>query len=689
ARGPLLSLALRPAPVTDGWLAEAPALTPTLPEATAGLTLLEAPGAREEEAAIAWRLRRAAEAGARAALVTPDRDLSRRVAAALARWGIEADDSAGRPLGLTPPGILLRLLAGAVGGRMPAAVALAILKHPLVGGRGAARGAHLGHLRGFEAACLRGQGPDLDWGAARSWAARAGAEDWIRALEDALVPLEAPGPAPLDTQIARLGAAAEGLSRGLDAGAGPVWEKAAGEAARALLDALAEEAPAAGPLPPAEVARLLERLMAETEVRPEAFRPDPGIVILGALEARLQGADLMILGGLAEGVWPAAPAADPWLNRPMRESLGLPLPERQIGLAAHDFQTAAMAPEVILSRPLRTAGGPTVASRWLVRLEELMAGMGKPGKAALKAMRARGAALLTEAGALDRPAARVPPEPKPAPRPPEGVWPRRLSVTEVETLIRDPYAIYARRLLGLAPLDPPGRAPDPLSRGIVLHAIMARFVAETAGGEVDAARLLAVAEAELAKLPWPAARRLWRARLAAAADYLIGREDELRAAGHPLAQEVKGRLEDPASGFTLIARADRIDRFADGLSILDYKTGSLPSKKQIKAFAKQMPLEAAIAAAGGFAGIEAAPVRHLELLSLGGGGSHRTLDPEEEPVPEAWPDLLKLLATYRAGRTGYVARARPQRITYASDFDHLARRGEWDDGDSAREVPVG
>jgi ATP-dependent helicase/nuclease subunit B len=61
-------------------------------------------------------------------------------------------------------------------------------------------------------------------------------------------------------------------------------------------------------------------------------------------------------------------------------------------------------------------------------------------------MRARGN-LAGLAAAFDTPPGDTPPEKRPSPRPPVAARPRSLSVTEIKTLIRDPYAIYARHVL--------------------------------------------------------------------------------------------------------------------------------------------------------------------------------------------------------------------------------------------------
>ena len=684
ARNALIALAMRPAPVTDQWRAEAPALVPTLPDATARLTWLEAPSAREEADAIALILREAAETRTPAALVTPDRTLARRVTARLARWSITPDDSAGRPLSLTPPGVLLSLVAAIPAGRLPAETLLALLKHPLTASAPGARGDHLRHTRSLETGPLAGAPPLVDWSALAPWAAtRDGAAPWLAWLRATLAAPLPPEPAPLAALVAAHRAAAEALAAGPGADlAHGLWAKETGEAARALLAELEAAGDAAGILTPADYRALLGSLLAARQVPEEAAITHPGIAIWGTLEARIQTARRVVLAGLNEGTWPGPPAPDPWLSRPLRRALGLPSPETLIGLSAHDFTQAAAAEEVILSRATRDAEAPTVPSRWLLRLENLLGGMGTPGRAALAAARARGTRWLDLARGLGAPAP-APPARRPAPIPPPEARPRRLSVSDVETLVRDPYAVYARRVLRLRRLDPPGREADALARGTTLHAVLEAFVEATPDAlPEDAARIFAeTAAAVLAEVPWPAVRAIWAARLARVAPWLLATEAERRTRARPHAREVPGRLVLAHPEVTLSARADRIDRTPDGAyAIYDYKSGALPSEREVRAFHLQLPLEAAIARSGGFEGLPPAPAAHLELIGLGRG--------EARPVDPAVTDatlarLASLLARYLAGEAGFAARLRPQRIAFAGDYDHLARLGEWSDGDPA------
>ncbi|MEM9344250.1 MAG: double-strand break repair protein AddB [Pseudomonadota bacterium] len=686
-RNAVFSLSLRPAPVTDQWLRHGPALG-DLPTAMSAVSLIEAPDPRTESQAIALALRDSADRGETAALISPDRSLTRRVSALLDRWGIEPDDSAGRPLGQSAPGRLLRQIAALSVRTGTSADLLALLKHPLVA-TGSDRGQHLLQTRELELWARAGGMSFADRSALSAFAKAD--PDWLAWLT-ACLPAIDDGPSTLADRVTNLLYLAETICAGPDAeGAGELWEKRAGRIAWETMQALSREAGAGAPCTAAEFDRLLTTLLAGEEVR-DPNAPDERIMIWGTLEARVQGADLVILGGLNEGSWPATQSADPWLNRTMRAEVGLLLPERRIGLAAHDYQQAAAAPKVILSRAIKEADAQPVPSRWLNRLTNLLSGLPDTGgDTALKQMRERGDYWLRLCGEIDRDP-RVEPAPRPAPCPPVQSRPRSLYVTDVEKLVRDPYAIYAKHVLGLRPLDPLRPAPDPRLRGKVLHEVFHRFLSEP--GDLGVDRLLTVARAELAKLvPWPLARRHWLARLENISDWFV--EKEAGRGETFLAGEIDGSLDIPEADFTLNARADQIDRLASGrLALLDYKTGKAPTRAQMGTFDKQLPLEALIAEAGGFDDIPAAKVPHVVHYVLGTKPDYRTEDLIDDAEARLDPDtvraeLIQLILAYRRAGQGYTSRRAMEKENFGSDYEHLARFGEWSDSDEALMIPVG
>ena len=683
ARARLVSLALRPAPITDQWLDEGPSLK-GIGAAMQGVTLIEAPSHRIEALTIAMRLREAAETGQTAALITPDRGLTRRVAAALDRWGIIPDDSAGMPLHLSPPGRFLRHVAELSLRPLTAEALLTLLKHPLThtGGR---RGDHLRLTHELELH-LRRNGPPFPTAACiAAWAAQQSgpmAQDWAAWVGRHLAGQETPEDMPLAARATTHMHAAEAIADGCaPEGVSELWQKEAGKAARRVCDLLTDEAPHGGDMTATDYAALFAALLKGEQVR-SAEAPHSGILIWGTLEARVQGADMLILAGLNEGSWPEAQAPDPWLNRALRHRAGLLLPERRIGLAAHDFQQAVLAREVWLTRSVRSDDSETVVSRWLNRVQNLLSGLpDQGGKDALAAMRARGQDWLDRAAQLEA-TERIAPSPRPAPCPPVAARPDQLSVTEISRLIRDPYAIYAKHVLRLRPLNPLMKAPDALLRGIVLHKVLEDFIKDSAADPTMLTRdaLMTRAEAVLRReVPWAEARALWLARLERVADWFIETEEARRALATPTEHEAKGRAHMADLGFTLTATADRIDIDAEGrLHIYDYKTGAPPSGPEQAQFEKQLLLEAAMAERGGFGGLAPATVARAVYIGLGAKPDEKLAPLDTEPPDQVWQGLHDLIAAYQSLKRGYVARRAMKKATDKGDYDQLARHGEWD-----------
>ncbi|PCH74390.1 MAG: double-strand break repair protein AddB [Rhodobacteraceae bacterium] len=681
ARNRLISLSLRPAPVTDAWMAEGPGLN-DLAQATAGVTLLEAASPRSEALAIALRLRQSAEDGQTAALITPDRMLTRQVGAALERWDILPDDSAGTPLHLSPPGRLLRHVAGLFQRRLSGDMLLTLLKHPLCHD-GAGRGDHLLHTRDLELDLRRNVPPYPDSASlARHGDNKKVPRAWIDWVSDSFCGQHIIGKRPLGDWVAHLRQLAERISAGDDPTAcGTLWDRNAGQKALSVIENIEAESSHGGDMTAREFGDLLGALLAGEEVR-DRDAPHSGIMIWGTLEARVQGTDLLILGGLNEGSWPEAARPDPWLNRPMRKLAGLLLPERRIGLSAHDFQQAAAAGEVWLSRSKRSDDAETVASRWINRLTGLLGGLpGQEGPKVLADMHERGQKWLDWADSIDA-GAYADAAPRPSPRPPVTARPRKLSVTEIKRLIRDPYAIYAKHVLRLRPLDPLVREPDALLRGIAVHEILEDLIktslddptALTRTGFLDLSRLILAQ-----KVPWPTARRLWLARLDRIATDFLNAEIARRTAFTPFAFEATGESRLGTIDFTLTARADRIDRDEDGnLVLIDYKTGVPPTKKQQASFDKQLLLMAAMAEQGGFKGIDPATVDAALFLGLGSSFKEVAAPLADEPPTKVWAELGILIAAYLDPAQGFTARRMLHKDADAGDFDHLARFGEWD-----------
>lgn len=680
-REALLSEVLRPAATTHRWRE----IGPLDPDALRGVTRIDCPTPREEALTVALMLRNALETPDRtAALVTPDRDLARRVTAELRRWDITADDSAGRPLMVTAPGAFLRLVAAMAADAFGPVSTLSVLKHPLCG-LGMATAPFRDLVRRLETDVLRGvrPGPGIAGLRAALTAARRNDPplfallDTLEALTAPLATLMAGGPVPLATLIEGHMRAAEALAA-TDDTAGPLrlWAGDAGDAAAEFVRSLSESAAPLDALAPPEYPAVFDTLMVGQSVRPE-FGSHPRLSIFGPLEARLQHADVMIVGGLNDDGWPPRPLTDPWMSRPMRRDFGLPLPEMRIGLAAHDFAGLLGSPEVILTRSLKVDGTPTVASRWLLRLDAVL----KAGGLALPAE----APWLPWALLVDQPEGPPSPIGRPAPRPPVSARPARLSVTQIETWMRDPYGLYAQQVLGLRRLDPLDAEPGPSEYGTLVHAALEAFLRQFPKDLPDDAEehLIRCGDAAFADLiARPAVQAFWGPRFRRLAAWVVAHERSRRAGVQESVLEQRGEMA--VGAFTLTAKADRIDLMRDGsLAVIDYKTGKPPSAREVAAgYAPQLPLEAAIAAEGGFPGVPKRAAAQLLYWWLRGAADEGGLETSagSDPatlVTEAVDGLRALIAVFNDPETPYLSRPHPSSAPAYSDYQHLARVKEW------------
>lgn len=688
ARVRFLSEAMRPAPTTDAWRKLIENSAADVARALDTIALVEASDPHEEAVVIAVALREALETPEQtAALVTPDRSLGRRVAAELSRWDITIDDSGGTPLSRTPTGAFLSLLARAAAEHFAPIPFLALLKHPFsAAGHAPAEFRRL--LRELERHVLHGLRPDPGLSGIAIALARKGAAanliEWFARLSDLLSPFASVMDSlnALLTDIARLHTkVAEDLAE-TDKASGDsiLWRRESGEAAAGLIKELMLHGPDVALSPARSYADLFRQLAEARMVRPR-FGGHPRLAILGPLEARLQSFDLLVLGGLNEGGWPAEAATDPFLSRPMRAVLGLEAPERRLGLAAHDFTMLASGPRVLLTRALKQDGSPTTASRWLLRMKQLAIGLKLADKFDARH------ALRDWARRLDS-AAPEPRAKRPSPKPPVAARPRTLRVTEIETLLRDPYEIYARHVLRLKPLDAIDTEPGPRERGIALHKALERFLAEYP------AELPPDSEAALTRLgdeafaqagASSATLALWRPRFARAARWFLAYETARRGKIASAAVERSASMSIAAPGglFTLKGRADRIDLYPDGsAAILDYKTGRPPSQKQMATLlAPQLPLEGAMLLHGAFEGLASQEIRELLHIYLPGGepaGKEEMFKGDATAIARlAYEKLASLIARYDDENYGYLSRAAMERRRDEGDYDHLARVREW------------
>jgi ATP-dependent helicase/nuclease subunit B len=710
----LINEALRPAERTDDWLRVIETLrkegkgagVDPVAEGLAGLAVVSTANEEEEAALAALLMRETLEGeGSTVALVTPDQGLARRVSARLKRWGIAAASSAGEPLAYFPAGVLPGLVSRQIADRGDPVSLLAIVKHPLTrlsrsfeDLAGARRTLERYGLRGprprdFAALMARldarleprpGQDPPSPEVRARIATAKALAAD-LKAALDVAENVFAEGLATPSAAARALAQAMEVLAQTPAGGSGGIWAGPDGEAAAGLLAGLIAESEGLPDVTRSGFAELLAGLIRREIVRAGAD-DHPRLQILGVLESRLLSADRLILAGLSEGVWPASAQVDPFLSRPMRERLGLPPPERRIGLSAHDFAQAAAAPEVILLTAQRRKAAPAVDSRWLWRLRVLAQGAGID-----LPTRADALSWARELdGPLTAPPAHLAPATRPEPKPPLAARPRKMSVTGVETWVRDPYAIYARDILRLVPLAPPDEEVDALARGTAFHDAFETFakrhpeaLPENPEAVFEAILLTALEKAGVHK------RRMARERALARniAPWVVAFETLRRDGADSLHIEQTGELvlETPGGPFRLRARADRIEYRGDRADIIDFKTGTPPSPKQVlSGLAPQLTLTAAILAAGGFAGIGKAAPGELLYVKVSGGRIPGLVEVRGEAgesaslAMAAQEGLLRRIAWFDEETTPYRSWAIPQFMgLYGGDYDHLARVWEW------------
>jgi ATP-dependent helicase/nuclease subunit B len=702
SRQRVINEALRPAEATADWRAQIVKLkdeaqetgVDPIAEGLDGLTSVSARNEEEAATIAALLLREALETPQETcALITPDQALARRVSAKLSRWGVEADSSAGATLARFPVGVLIALAARAATDPIAPSMLLSVVKHPFVR-LGLEDGDRAKRASMLEGRALRGPRP-LDWAMierrvlgkdAEPTEARTAAVDLARRLQAALEIAAAPfkdGLADATEAARALVYAVEALCLDAAGSTGSLWSGGPGEAASALLAGLIEDG-AVLPRVTSEGFDALIGALLEGETVRTGGASHPRLRILGAIEARLVRADRVILAGLEEGVWPQGAPIDPFLSRPMRKALGLPPPERRIGLSAHDFAQAACAPRVTLLHTEKRGGQPAVPSRWLWRLQTLAKGAGiheLPRHAEINAW----------ARALDAPVSEVPRyAPRPAPTPPVAARPRSLSVTRVEKWLRDPYAIYAQRVLDLSPLERPDASAEARARGNAVHKALERLVLahphvlpENCEQVVEVLLLESLQEegfhgATLARQ---------RPTLPEAARFVVKFERARRCDGLNILVEQGGELafDAPGGEFTVRARADRIEVLDSQGAVLDFKTGQAPTKKQIEAgFSPQLTLTGAILAGGGFA--EAGPAEPVSLtyvrvtgrrtpgetLERAGAGEAATMS------AEALARLKERVARFDNRSTPYPSWAAPQfMLEFGGDYDHLARVWEW------------
>ncbi len=643
----------------------------------AGVRVMQAQTPEEEAQAVALLVRKALEEpGRRAAVVTPDRTLAQRIVQHLRRWGIEADDSAGRPLSQTAAGRLLALLAEiAAEGAAPVAT-IALLQHPLVDG-GMDRREWLKFTRLLERG-LRGPRPREGLQPLAQLVAELAERDngiaaWWERADAVLAPLVA-----LDERVS-IAAALDHLAKAAEQLCGEaIWAREDGRALARFIEELRLHAREANTqIGRVDLALALRDAMEQIAVRPP-YGGHARVSVYGLLESRMSRAELVICCGLNEGSWPPRGGVDALLAPPVLRALGVPGADFRIGLSAHDLAGALGAPEVVLSRSARDAQGPTIPSRFLLRVQALLGDM---------LDRHSETEAVEWARAIELPPAPAQPYPRPRPEPTADQRDVPIAVTALDRLRGDPYQFYAQSILGLRTLDALEAEPSPAWQGEVAHTILERW--HEARKSDPAARLAPIMQAVMEeKNAHPLMRGLWQPRLLAALEWVeeeVSSYDEREV----LAWERKGAMD--FQGVRIHGRADRIDASPQrGVTVVDYKTGSPPSASMVeKGFALQLGLLGLIAEDGGFDNLPPMDAGGFEYWSLAKGkdgfgyvetplrtGNKRSGLLPEDFLPETRRYLREAVELWIKGDEPFTAKYNPDYQGY-SDYDQLMRLEEW------------
>ncbi len=702
ARRHLMREVFRPAVLSASWQQLGAAEQLIDRTALDGLKVLTGRDRREEVTMIALSLREVLETPTKtAALVSPDRQLAELVTAELARWHIEIEDSAGQRLALTPVGRFLQLLADSVAANFAPLPLLSLLKHPFAAG-GMARTAFRRQLDRIELSTLRGMRPE------------GGLDGLVAAIEDselkqfvnrhvranlcpaisawrvpnATLASLAAGIAEAAEMLASTEMAADNMAGDRGSGAIILWEGAAGKVASDLLRNLATDGRDELVLA-ADMPQIFQQLLDRQTVRPHG-KPHPRLAILGPFEARMHptqvvGCHRIIIAGFNEGNWPPRPDVDLWMNSSMRKAVGLPPRNWRSGLSAHDFYMAVCSREIVVTRSAKDSGTPTIKSRWLQRLEVVLNALGLENTLDTGE---REAAWLNHLAPEVRPNRAE----RPVPCPPLASRPRTFSATEIDIWLTDPYAIYAKKILRLKPLEPVDRPPNMSLRGTMFHEALAKFTKANPTGVLRPnalAQLLAIGRAEFGnQMDEAAIKMFWWPRFEAMARWFVETEKRRRENIASVYAEIRGSiaLSAPQGPVTLSARADRLEYGFDGTwTIVDYKTGVVPSHNHVRAGVRnQLAVEALIAAEGGFSGLPPGPVAALEYWQISGKGSapgdiKSGLDSAFDAASKR-QYLENLAAEYDNPQRGYPSEPDPSLVPSFKPYEHLSRSREWRSG---------
>jgi ATP-dependent helicase/nuclease subunit B len=578
------------------------------------------------------------------AIVTPSQSLMRRLKAELSLYGIIPNDSAGTPLYDTPVGHFLKGLADFL--KAPsAATFIHLSKHPLCAKNN--RSAHLSFIRRYEC-LLRKKQQNWDSDEKVLWVNTL--QKWLGKRTECV---------HFTDFIHFFKEAAEKLSDGA------VFKNTDGESAAAFFTSLSNT----HPFIKSDFEEAIILLMEMAAPVHDAAGLGSRVRILGTLEARLNTADVIICGSLNEGNWPKTPESDPLLSDGFRVAVGLPSKKRQQGLAAHDFCTSFYASHLYVTRALRDGGESMLESRLWTRLTHYYGGYDKTYQ--------RIAHYL-------RPSTATPHLP-PAPTPRRESRPKDYYASHVELLMRDPYAFYVRYILGISPLPLLDEALSAKDKGQAFHAILDKYLTHVSDPTEE--KLIAFAKPYFETLGARGggiAQTFWWYRFKRVAQWWHAKLDVELASLRQT--EVSGEASFIVKGtkITLKSRADRLEvPYVNAheipiLRIIDYKTGTLPTRKSIQnGTSPQLLVEAIIAHNQGFGAKFSAqyPLFNLEYWRLTGGDPAGeclsvSLDADERVAVQS--AMLGVLEYFMQDQNPYLSSG------IGVDARYLARSEEWE-----------
>ncbi len=589
-------------------------------------------------------------------LVTPNLELARRVTAELGRWQLIPNTSHGLAIQQSVVGSFL-LLTSHLTNEITPSNFLSILKHPLCGKE--SRAQHIYNVRKLEVDVIRESNKPFKL--ADIFEVDDSMKEWAQALSESLKPLinlSQNTPLSITTLINAHKRVIEALA------AQYAWQQEDGIAAKDFFDQLIANKEMFPSVTAQEYPEFLKSLMSHASPIHSHRGIGSRLSILGALEARLNNADVMIVSGLNEGTWPAGAGVDPWFSQSMRKAFGLPPLERKIGLSGHDFCSTFSASEVYLTRSNSQNGSPTLPSRWWQRVHLFAKSKLESTQWLHWAQQLDATHSLSQKRTLP-----------PCPRPPVAARPKKLSVTAVEKLMRDPYSIYARYILNLKPLNPLQIQLSGANRGQLIHHALDLFAK---GNDRTLEALLDCGRKAFRDYSNdPIVYSFWWPRFERIAIYVMENLTTERIVSEAIGEITisVGNIE-----FNLSAIADRIDLTSeDSLRIIDYKTGSAPSQKDaLNGYSPQLPLEGLIASYGGF-GNSITNVSDLSFWVLTGGepaGEIVSLN-SAEVIENAEIGFKSLIEAFNDPETPYLACPTPNKAPVYNDYTHLERLWEW------------